>query len=189
MGKLMVLSLFKQLTSISGNLISKSLMGGRAERIEYLLLHQFYNDKYVLPDKADRKVNEALLNAAAIAAAKTTAAATNAAGADSSKQAKRKPKYDGGLVLDPVVGLHDKLVLLLDFVSLYPSIIREFNVCFTTFSRVKKVNSTTGEIELAISSQPGVLPALVESLVNRRRTVKHLLAVCCGLFVCLRFSF
>ena len=46
-----MIPLTKQLTNLSGNLWSRTIRGARAERIEYLLLHEFYQLKYVLPEK------------------------------------------------------------------------------------------------------------------------------------------
>lgn len=41
-----------------------------------------------------------------------------------------KSPVEGGLVLDPVKGVHrENLMFLFDFMSLYPSTIREFNIC------------------------------------------------------------
>lgn len=42
-----------------------------------------------------------------------------------------KEKYKGGQVEDPIQGLHTN-VFVYDFQSLYPSLIRRYNLCFTT---------------------------------------------------------
>ena len=42
--------------SLSGSLWSKALLGHRAQRIEMLLLHEFYDKKFLLPDKLNNKV-------------------------------------------------------------------------------------------------------------------------------------
>jgi DNA polymerase alpha subunit A len=126
MSKLQVLALTKQLTNLAGNLWSRTMTGARAERNEYLLLHEFHEKKYIVPDKY-----------AGFGQAHHQAAAQDDDDDEPPKKTsgRRKPAYAGGLVLEPKKGFYDKYILLLDFNSLYPSIIQEFNICFTTVQR------------------------------------------------------
>jgi DNA polymerase alpha subunit A len=80
-------------------------------------------------------------------------------------------------VLEPKKGLYDHYVLLLDFNSLYPSIVQEYNLCFTTVERVAPLpDGTIPPPTLPEQgTEPGVLPRLIKSIVERRREVKRLL--------------
>ena len=152
MYELNVIPLALQITNIAGNVMSRTLMGGRSERNEFLLLHAFSEKDYIVPDKEfGRKEN-------------------NKVGEEATTSRRKKAAYSGGLVLEPKVGLYDKLILLMDFNSLYPSIIQEYNVCFTTIS------FNDAELLLPDKSTPlGVLPTEIRKLVESRCEVKKLM--------------
>ena len=50
--RLQVLPLTRQLSNLAGNLWANSLVNKRAERNEWLLVHEFKRLKYIVPDKA-----------------------------------------------------------------------------------------------------------------------------------------
>ena len=127
MNHLQIIPLTKQLTTIAGNLWFRSLQNARAERNEWLLMHEFSSKKFLCPDKKVLSAKEAK---------KSLFDDGDEEPAATKKGPKRgKAKYGGGLVLEPKAGFYDTIILLLDFNSLYPSIIQEYNLCFTTVAR------------------------------------------------------
>ena len=66
----------------------------------------------------------------------------------------------------------------MDFNSLYPSIIQEYNICFTTVNRVKPEGVKEEDYIPELpedGSENGVLPTEIRKLVESRRAVKKLL--------------
>ncbi|XP_047392573.1 DNA polymerase alpha catalytic subunit isoform X2 [Sciurus carolinensis] len=174
MCELNVLPLALQITNIAGNIMSRTLMGGRSERNEFLLLHAFYENNYIVPDKQIfRKPQQKLGDEDEEIDGDT----------NKYKKGRKKAAYAGGLVLDPKVGFYDKFILLLDFNSLYPSIIQEFNICFTTVQRVaseaQKVTEDGEQEQIPELPDPslemGILPREIRKLVERRKQVKQLM--------------
>ncbi|KAI0540787.1 hypothetical protein GGR58DRAFT_87542 [Xylaria digitata] len=155
-----ILPLTKVLTNLAGNSWARTLTGTRAERNEYILLHEFHRNKYICPDKQFFKGRS-----------KVEEEADEDVGAAS----KKKDKYKGGLVFEPEKGLYDKFVLVMDFNSLYPSIIQEFNICFTTVERSALSEDEDGVPEVPAEQEQGILPKLIATLVSRRRQVKSLM--------------
>ncbi|CAO3664087.1 unnamed protein product [Rhizopus stolonifer] len=162
--ELQILSLSKQLTRLAGNLWSSSINGGaHTDRNDHLLYHAFYNNTYICPDKKEYRSN------------------IHAIAEGNGSSQNENPTYSGGLVLEPVSGLYDKYVLLLDFNSLYPSIIQEYNMCFTTMNLQKySINDDSANIilqEMGASQHVGILPKLIKKLVKRREQVKRAMEI------------
>lgn len=125
--RIQILPLAKQLTNLAGNSWARTLSGTRAERNEYILLHEFTRSKYICPDKMHDKTK----------GAQHKIPEDDGVGHDDENvtDGKKKDKFKGGLVLEPEKGLYDRFILVMDFNSLYPSIIQEYNICFTTVDR------------------------------------------------------
>ncbi|TVY83440.1 DNA polymerase alpha catalytic subunit [Lachnellula suecica] len=158
--KVQMLPLTKVLTNLAGNSWARTLTGTRAERNEYILLHEFHRSKYICPDKAVWKGKQQIEEEAL---------------EEETGDVKKKDKYKGGLVFEPEKGLYDKFVLVMDFNSLYPSIIQEFNICFTTVDRTKLSDDEEKVPEVPSDQDLGILPKLIATLVSRRRQVKSLM--------------
>jgi len=146
------LPLVRPAISLTKSNRNKTLNGGRAERNEYILLHEFHRLKYICPDKTFGKKS---------APPKPVDEEDDGTGAKKGGKAKRD-KYKGGLVFEPKRGLWDKYILVMDFNSLYPSIIQEYNIDFTT------VDPADEEVVCLSASWQGVHQLIWDSMIGWR---------------------
>jgi len=86
---------------------------------------------------------------------------------------KKTSKYAGAYVFTPIPGLH-KNIIYLDLASLYPSIMRTFNISPDTF------NPKSGEIrvsdEIAFDKTEGMIPKILKELKTERDNYKKIKA-------------
>lgn len=103
------------------------------------------------------------------------------------ESAGKAESAQGGFVLDNVPGLHDVVVIVLDFASLYPSVQRRYNLCWSTVLegysdaqldelRAKGVEintfpTATGTFHFVANVQ-GVFPMQLTDLLAARRKYK-----------------
>ena len=188
--ELNALPLANQLSQICGCLLSRVMAGGRSERNEWLLLHAFAERNFIAPEKLNPWQNR---GRRPVNKVEDYSGDEDDDGHKPLKAAgKKKPAYSGGLVLEPKKGFYDKFILLLDFNSLYPSIIQEFNICFTTVGKQaitkaepKEEPSEEGGEEVldevaslvlpSSSVSPGVLPSVLKKIIQSRHEVKKLM--------------
>ncbi len=81
---------------------------------------------------------------------------------------------EGGHVESIGAGLYD-MVVVLDFKSMYPSMIMKYNICFSTLSNDGTIISPTGARFLDPSVRKGIIPELLRSLMERRDEVKSMM--------------
>lgn len=97
-------------------------------------------------------------------------------------------KYEGATVLEPIKGYYVEPISTLDFASLYPSIMIAHNLCYSTLvinpkeiQHLKEEDVTTiqgkGNVKFVKENvKKGVLPLIVEELIQARKKAKKLMA-------------
>jgi len=84
--------------------------------------------------------------------------------------------YAGATVIDPDTGLHEQ-VIVMDFTSLYPSIMRAYNICPTMIIKDEQCDDfieTVNGVKFANNAQ-GIVPQILEFLFNERVKYKKLM--------------
>jgi len=146
-----LLDRFIELSKLSGVLLQDS-MSGQTTRIEVKILHEFKKHDYLMPSRPK----------------------------DSELRKRKKIDLTGATVLEPITGLHaDACTIVLDFHSLYPSLIRTFNICPTTvildekFKNFKHHVSPVGSSFVEESVRKGILPKILGELLETRFAIKR----------------
>src|SRR5687768_722716 len=80
----------------------------------------------------------------------------------------------GGLIFEPLIGVFP-CVAIIDFMSMYPSIIVEYNISPETIVMEENDALAIGEMGIKISSSEGLVPTALRSMVEKRIKVKRLL--------------
>jgi DNA polymerase I len=139
------------LSKVSGTLLQDTLSSGEATRIENFLLREFNKQGFVMPCRPSV--------------------------ADVGKRGRGKKKeLKGGFVLEPIKELHSNVVVL-DFKSMYPSIIRSFNICPTTIVKEKGpkdlIETPGGARFVTHETRQGIIPGILERLMKSRAAAKR----------------
>jgi DNA polymerase I len=150
-----MLNQFFALSRISGVLLQDAF-GGQTKRVETMLLHEFRKRNFVMP-LAPSKIELAKRN-----------------------REREKKGIKGAVVLEPLKGLHtDGCILVLDFKSLYPSIMRTFNVSPDTLltekehiEKYKNLESPIGAHFIDESISKGIFPSVLTRLIEERAKTK-----------------
>jgi hypothetical protein len=98
-----------------------------------------------------------------------------------------RPRLEGGLVLAPVVGVHRDAVSVLDFRSMYPSLIMAHNMCYTPTGAVlpplmRSMHAWRASLQRA--AQAETCPLASRRLDARQRAIKLAMNCVFGMAAC-----
>jgi len=95
-------------------------------------------------------------------------------------------EFTGATVIEPKRGYYTQPIATLDFSSLYPSIMQAHNLCYTTLLKknspeMKKlgpddfIKTPSGDYFVKSHIRKGILPEILENLLNARRNAKKMM--------------
>ena len=88
------------------------------------------------------------------------------------KYGSSETKIRGAFVKEPIPGLY-KSVAVLDFKSMYPSVMIKNNICFSTISEFGEIVSPIGTKFVSKETREGIIPNLLKTLLETRADAKH----------------
>ncbi len=149
--KLQLLDRYIAISRVSGSLLQEVIDGGQTSMVENLLLRECRIRDRVIPPKP----NDDLVYS----------------------RNKTSEGLKGGEVLEPKKGLLENVVIL-DYKSLYPTIMMAHNLCYTTVvekdipEEGKTITPPSGGRFVTADVSKGIMPTILENLLNRRIETK-----------------
>lgn len=140
------------LSHVSGSLLQDVVNGGQSGMVESLLLRKFRDRGRVVPPKPDSRESE--------------------------DRYIESDELKGGAVLPPEKGLLENLVIL-DYKSLYPTIMMAHNLCYSTVLTHPEpwikgaIKSPSGGEFVPPEVSPGIVPGVLRDLLERRSETKR----------------
>jgi len=137
----------------SGSLLQDIVNGGQSGMVESLLLRRFRERERVVPPKPDADTSE--------------------------ERFVESDELKGGAVLMPEKGLVEDVVIL-DYKSLYPTIMMAHNLCYSTVISepqpgVEVIQAPSGGQFVSPKVSPGIVPAVLRELLDQRTETKRLM--------------
>ncbi len=148
--KLRLIDKYIALARASGTLLQDILDGGQTQMVENILLREYMKHNRVLPARPTGEISDERF--------------------DEGEELK------GGEVLPPKKGLLENIVIL-DYKSLYPTIMMAHNLCYTTVVVKEKpedvVVAPSGGVFASRQVVKGIVPAILEDLLSRRQATRE----------------
>jgi DNA polymerase I len=147
--KLRLLDKYIALARVSGTLLQDILDGGQTQMVENLILREYMLHDRVLP--------------------------TRPTGEKSDERYDEGEELAGAEVLPPKKGLLENIVIL-DYKSLYPTIMMAHNLCYTTEVIGERpddvIVAPKGGVFVSRDVLKGIIPSILEELLNRRQATR-----------------
>jgi DNA polymerase I len=148
--KLHLIDKYIALARVSGTLLQDILDGGQTQMVENLMLREYMRHDRVLPSRPTGEMSE--------------------------ERYDEGEELAGGEVLPPKKGLLENIVIL-DYKSLYPTIMMAHNICYTTEIVGERpddvVVSPSGGVFASTKAVKGIVPSILEDLLNRRQATRE----------------
>jgi DNA polymerase I len=148
--KLRLIDKYIALARVSGTLLQDILDGGQTQMVENLILREYKKHDRVLPARPTGEMSD--------------------------ERFEEGEELAGGEVLPPKKGLLENIVIL-DYKSLYPTIMMAHNLCYTTEVVGERpdevVKAPSGGIFVSQKVVKGIVPSILEDLLARRQATRE----------------